>query len=458
VLWVLSGWLWWLADDAFGLWRFSTTEGSVSRRVCGHLQEALENGLLDSWRLLLDEKVSFSATHQQTSSNKMRHQRFIKVKRRSAVCLLTVLLWLLSYASPTADLYKRLGLSNPKCSTKEIQKAYRKKALQHHPDKVPESQRDKAEKEFKSIGEAYEVLSDPDKRKLYDTYGDVALQPNFNPTFSTKGGPSTNPFGSSSSSSQTFFFGEENPFFSSSSSSRKSSSSSSFFQRNEFPFDLQDILQTLQRQSTNTPNTFGRSSFSSPFESSQTPSSSSSNEIPFYCSLEDLCNLHGSKKKLKVTFPPVVDPWTGQSHSKSNIYTIDVKPGWKEGTRVKFGPISKDGLPPITFILKEKPHPHFTRRNYDLIYTCTIRDYEAQSGNFHIHIPPLPDTKSKVEIHIPKGDERLPLTNESHYTLKGRGMYIKGGRERGDLIVQFRVIPSSSTNTAADGIPKKKKF
>jgi DnaJ-class molecular chaperone len=85
--------------------------------------------------------------------------------------------------SSTTELYQRLGLSNTKCSPKDIQKAYRRKALKHHPDKVPKAQREKAEKEFKKIGEAYEILSDPEKRKLYDSYGDAALQPNFNPTF-----------------------------------------------------------------------------------------------------------------------------------------------------------------------------------------------------------------------------------------------------------------------------------
>jgi len=65
------------------------------------------------------------------------------------------------------DYYKTLGVSKS-ASTEEIKKAYRKLARQHHPDinKKPE-----AEKRFKEINEANEVLSDPEKRKRYDTVG-----------------------------------------------------------------------------------------------------------------------------------------------------------------------------------------------------------------------------------------------------------------------------------------------
>src|ERR1700687_1243964 len=65
------------------------------------------------------------------------------------------------------DYYKTLGVSK-NASAEEIKKAYRKAARQHHPDvnKKPE-----AEKRFKEINEANEVLSDPEKRKRYDAVG-----------------------------------------------------------------------------------------------------------------------------------------------------------------------------------------------------------------------------------------------------------------------------------------------
>ena len=73
-------------------------------------------------------------------------------------------------AAATSSLYTTLQI--PKSATQsEIKKAYRKAALQHHPDKVPPEQRTKAEHKFKEISKAYEWLSDEKKRELYDRYG-----------------------------------------------------------------------------------------------------------------------------------------------------------------------------------------------------------------------------------------------------------------------------------------------
>src|SRR6187402_3239025 len=66
------------------------------------------------------------------------------------------------------DYYKVLGLDK-NATEDEIKKAYRKLARKHHPDLNPNDK--EAEKKFKQINEANEVLSDPEKRKKYDQYG-----------------------------------------------------------------------------------------------------------------------------------------------------------------------------------------------------------------------------------------------------------------------------------------------
>ncbi|ODQ64608.1 DnaJ-like protein [Nadsonia fulvescens var. elongata DSM 6958] len=70
----------------------------------------------------------------------------------------------------STDLYEVLGVSKSATGV-EIKKAYRKLALSYHPDKVSEDKREESEVRFKEISQAYEILSDDEKRQSYDRYG-----------------------------------------------------------------------------------------------------------------------------------------------------------------------------------------------------------------------------------------------------------------------------------------------
>ncbi|HZX87274.1 MAG TPA: DnaJ domain-containing protein, partial [Reyranella sp.] len=93
------------------------------------------------------------------------------------------------------DYYELLGVSRT-ASADDLKKAFRKLAMQHHPDR---NQDDKeAEKRFKNINHAYDVLKDPEKRAAYDRYGPAAFEGGMGP-----GGPG-GPFGGGA---QGFDFG-----------------------------------------------------------------------------------------------------------------------------------------------------------------------------------------------------------------------------------------------------------
>jgi molecular chaperone DnaJ len=72
------------------------------------------------------------------------------------------------------DYYAVLGL-NKRASLEEIKQAYREGALRYHPDRVPAEQKREAEEKFKELSEAYAVLSDPQKRALYDQRGHAGI-------------------------------------------------------------------------------------------------------------------------------------------------------------------------------------------------------------------------------------------------------------------------------------------
>ncbi|XWS67262.1 hypothetical protein CRYUN_Cryun05aG0272500 [Craigia yunnanensis] len=178
----------------------------------------------------------------------------MKIRSPFSFALLSMLLIFYTEAK-TIDPYKVLGVDK-NASQREIQKAFHKLSLQYHPDK---NKSKGAQEKFAEINNAYDILSDEQKRKKYDMYGDEKGAPGFDAghpgdhggyTYFTSGGPGQSGFTSGpggwqhmggQGSSQAFSFSFGGPGGSRSSDSRGGPSS--------FGFDLDDIFSGFFRGS-----------------------------------------------------------------------------------------------------------------------------------------------------------------------------------------------------------------
>lgn len=295
--------------------------------------------------------------------------------------------------------YKLLGLdksSNP--SEDVIKKAYKKKALKWHPDRNRDK-KEEAEKNFKDISEAYQVLSDPEKRKLYDQYGEDILK-NGLPENKTGGVP----FGMAGGMPHGVRFTHVN--------------------MNHHGIDPHELFKNMFNNDMDTPfRPFVHNNhnfrFSNSFNTNNSNSIRKSTSITnIECSLEDLYN--GVIKKLRIT----------ENFGYSDIITINIKKGWKAGTKIIY-PRKNGGN--ITFIIREKKHKWFKRINNDLVWDCIINQKQANKG-FKLSIPLLNGETAKFLVQ-PDEIKQSNLCSR----ISGKGMPIKNQNSFGDLIINFKI-------------------
>lgn len=268
------------------------------------------------------------------------------------------------------DYYNVLKV-NRNATEEDLKKAYRRLAMRWHPDKNPGDVKKEAEAKFKKISEAYEVLSDPQKRAAYDQYGEEGLKASADAGGGGGGSTSTN-----GAANQRFNPRNAEDVF------------AEFFGSNK-PFENMGRAKSMRFQ-TEGAGTFGgfggNESKFRPYNNDSAGTGSSQARKPppvetkLPCTLEEL--YAGSARKMKIS-RNVVKP-NGQLGTESEILTIDIKPGWKKGTKITFpdkGNEQPNQLPAdLVFVIDEKPHDLYTREGNDLLVHRKIDLVDALAG------------------------------------------------------------------------------
>lgn len=321
------------------------------------------------------------------------------------------------------DYYKVLGVSR-KATPTEIKKAYHQLALKYHPDKNS-GNREEAERKFKEVSEAYDILSDEKKRSIFDTYGEEGLKGGVPPEgFSGgAGGPGMHfNFTSSGGGGNAYSFSNQDAF---KMFEQFFGSSDPFAGGEAFGGGGPGLHRVFRGFG-------GPQGFTSGFGTPQTspPYDVPPMEYTFTCTLEEIFT--GCVKKFNVS--------RNVSHgSEKKQFEVQVLPGYKKGTRVRFeregGRV--EGYPPnvladMVFVLDEKPHPSFERRGSDLYTKVHINLKQALLGT------------TVTILGIDGKSISLPLTGVTKEGRKlrvsGVGMPDRKTGGRGDLYVHIYVV------------------
>jgi curved DNA-binding protein len=298
------------------------------------------------------------------------------------------------------DYYNILGISKT-ASAAEIKKAYRKLAMKYHPDK---NKGDKSlEDKFKKISEAYAVLSDPEKRKQYDTYGSADFQQRYSQEDIFKNfdlGDILKEFG----------FGGGRRGFSASFGQAGPGGRTSFSGGNPFSHNMGGGFGQQQPHP-------------------RTPGKDIEHEIPL--TLEEL--IHGTKKTITIS--------QGQ---ETNAIEVSIPKGLTRGKKIRLpgkGEASPHGGPSGNLYIKSNPVPSgvFSIDGNDVFVTKSVKLTQALLGD---KLEILTPSGKTMNLTLPAGTNhkaRMRLPNHGIPHMKGNGC--------GDLFVVINIdMPKQLTD------------
>jgi molecular chaperone DnaJ len=342
--------------------------------------------------------------------------------------------------------YETLGV--PKnASADELKKAYRKLAREYHPDRNPGNE--EAERKFKEVQAAYDVLSDPEKRKQYDTFGATNGRP----------GPTNVDFGD-------FDLGDifGGLFGSGRSRGRQQA------QRGQRGSDVEvevriafeDALKGLQ---TTVPVTLelachtchgtGAAPGTAPKRCPNCEGSGVVATSQGLFALQQPCPVCRGNGTIVDTPCPTCHGSGRERRTKR--YTVRIPAGVKDGTKIKLkgkGEAGWGGAPAgdLFVVTRVEPSKLYERRGDDLVLDVPVTFSEAALGA----TVEIPTPEGRVSLKVPSGSQDGKLLR-----VKGRGAPKLNGSGKGDLLARLRIsVPSKLSKAereALEGLDKASK-
>lgn len=338
------------------------------------------------------------------------------------------------------DFYEVLGVSR-EASDQELKTAYRKLAMQHHPDRNPEHS--DAEDKFRECSEAYQVLSDPEKRAAYDRYGHAAFN-------GGGGNPSAGGgFGGNAQDLGDIFgdlFGEM--FNMGGQGGRKASRVQRgrdlrydmTLEFEEAAFGVEKEIKIRRMETCSDCKGSGASKGKAPVTCTQCGGRGQQRFQQGFFSVARTCSVCGGTGTL------IVDPCTtckGQTVVQTeHSILVKVPAGVEQDTRIRYqgeGESGKFSGPSgdLYVVLNVKAHKFFERDGDDLHCVMPISFPQAALGT-ELEIQTL---EGVATIKVPEGTQ-----SGKEFRLRGRGVPHLNSSGKGDLIVEIRVKTPGKLN------------
>jgi len=335
---------------------------------------------------------------------------------------------------PKKDYYEILGISKD-ASTEEIKSAYRKLALKYHPDRNP-SNKEEAEKKFKEINEAYEVLSDPEKRSRYDQFGSAEGMGGFDFRDFQGRGPSD--FGDFSDIFDSFF----------GTRTRRREERARPQKGADLRYDLEISFEDAafgKETEIEVPHwetcPVCQGSGAKPGSTPQTcPDCHGSGEVRTtqssifgqFVNVQTCRRCHGEGKIIT----EVCSNCRGTGKVKTRkVVKVKIPAGVDTGYRLRVAGMGEPGerggpAGDLYIVISVKPHKLFKREGINIRCNTTISFVKAALGG-EITVPTL---EGNVKLKIPAGTQPNTV-----FRLKGKGIYKIGTKQRGDQYVKINV-------------------